>query len=75
MIKIIYHTFKMVNINNDRIEDILFRARKISHYNNLLITQCDSWLSEEEGMRNMEKRIRERTKKETGIFNRIFKIN
>jgi len=44
------------NIN----DDILYRAEKLLYYNDLLIKQCDSWLSEEEGNRNMEKRIRER---------------
>ena len=36
------------------------RAQLLLHYNNLLAEQCDSWLSEEEGMKNMEQRIRER---------------
>jgi len=43
-------------------DDILYRAEKLLYYNNLLIKQCDSWLSEEEGNKNMEKRIRERKK-------------
>jgi len=47
------------NIN----DDILFRAEKLLYYNNLLIKQCDSWLSEEEGNKNMEKRIKERNKR------------
>jgi len=42
---------------------ILVYAKKAMHYNDLLIAQCDSWLSEEEGMKNMEKRILERMKK------------
>jgi len=50
--------------NDSKKEEILFRASKLLHYNNLLITQCDSWLSEEEGMKNMEKRIREKEKAE-----------
>jgi len=33
--------------------EILFRAEKLAHYNDLLIRQCDSWLSEEEGYQNM----------------------
>ena len=41
---------------------ILFHAKKFLHYNDLLIKQCDTWLSEEEGMTNMEKRIMEREK-------------
>ena len=48
-------------------EDILLRAEKTLYYNNLLIEQCNSWLSAEEGNRNMEKQIRERRKKELRI--------
>ena len=44
-------------------DEILVCARKTQHYTDLLIAQCDSWLSEEEGMKNMEKRIREEMKK------------
>ena len=44
-------------------EDILVCARKVQHYNHLLIAQCDNWLSEEEGMKQMEKRIRERMRR------------
>jgi len=47
------------NIN----DDILFLAEKLSYNNNLLIKQCENWLSEEAGNRNMEKRIEERRKK------------
>ena len=46
-------------------DDILKRAENLLYYNILLIEQCDSWLSAEEGNRNMEKRIRE---KKTGIM-------
>ena len=50
---------------DDKIKkDILERAERTLHYTNLLIAQCDSWLSAEEGNRNMEKRILERLKKE-----------
>ena len=38
------------------------RAQRLLRYNELLVEQCDSWLSEEEGMKNMEKSIREREK-------------
>ena len=41
---------------------ILYHAEKLLHYNDLLIKQCDTWLSEEEGMKNKEKRIMEREK-------------
>ena len=47
-----------------RKKDILFKAEKLLYYNNLLIEQCDSWLSAEEGNKNIEKRILERKKKE-----------
>jgi hypothetical protein len=49
--------------NNIR-EEILKRAERVLHYNQLLIEQCDSWLTAEEGNRNMEKRIEERKEKE-----------
>ncbi len=50
---------------DDKIKkDILERAERTLHYTNLLIAQCDSWLSAEEGNRNMEQRILERLKKE-----------
>ena len=51
-----------MNTSKDNKDEILFHAQKLLHYNNLLIKQCDSWLSEEEGNRNMEKRIREKRK-------------
>jgi hypothetical protein len=53
-----------MEIKKDKKEEILFRAEKMLYYNDLLIKQCDSWLSAEEGNRNMEKRIMERRKKE-----------
>jgi hypothetical protein len=49
----------MNSVKNKK-DEILFRAQLLLHYNDLLAIQCDSWLSEEEGMENMEKRIRER---------------
>jgi len=44
-------------------DEIRFLAQKLLYYNNLLINQSDSWLSEEEGVKNMEKKIAERQKK------------
>jgi len=44
--------------------DILASAEKLLHYNELLIKQCDSWLSAEEGNRNMMRAITERRRKE-----------
>jgi len=52
-----------MNSSNDKMDEIRLRAQVLSHYNNLLIKQCDSWLSEEEGNRNLEKQIMERKKK------------
>ena len=52
-------------------DEILKQAEKLLHYNNLLIEQCNSWLSTEEGNRNMEKRIAERRKKEKENNSRI----
>jgi hypothetical protein len=48
-------------IDNNRKESILFRAEKILYYNELLLEQCDSWLSEEEGVKNVEKSVRHKT--------------
>ena len=53
----------MMNNVKDIKEEILVCAEKTLHYNNLLIAQCDSWLSEEEGLKQMEKRVMERMKK------------
>ena len=38
-------------------------ARISKHNLDLLIMQCDRWLSEEEGRKNVEKRFKERRKK------------
>jgi len=63
-------------IPEDKRVSILFHAEKLLYYNNLLIQQCDSWLSEEEGNRKMEKKIEERRKKdrELTMINTIGKI-
>ncbi|MDR2231683.1 MAG: hypothetical protein LBE56_01015 [Tannerella sp.] len=47
--------------NNIR-ESILERAKRLLHYNNLLIEQSERWLSAEEGNRNLEQKIAERKK-------------
>jgi hypothetical protein len=44
-------------------EALLVCAKKAKHYNNLLIAQADSWLSEEEGRKHTEERIKEMMKK------------
>ena len=38
-------------------EEIRLSAQKLLHFNNLLIRQCDSWLPEEDGNRNMLSKI------------------
>jgi len=43
--------------------NIISLAKCALVHTNLLIEQCDSWLSEEEGRKNMEKQILERKKK------------
>ena len=43
-------------------DNILKRVEKLLCYNTLLIKQCDSWLSAEEGNRNMEMQITEKRK-------------
>jgi len=55
-----------MNIEKNIKKDIIERAERLLYYNNLLIKQSDSWLSEEEGVKNMERRISERKKTGTG---------
>jgi hypothetical protein len=55
-----------MDVNQTQKDKILFRAEKLLHYNELLIKQCDSWLSAEEGNRNMLKQIEERNARMTG---------
>ena len=45
-------------------EQILVMAEHAQHYTDLLIKQCDRWLSAEEGLKNAEQQIRERKEKE-----------
>jgi hypothetical protein len=44
-------------------DEVLARAEKLLYYNELLIEQCEQWLSTEEGNRNMELRIMEEKKR------------
>ena len=55
-------------------EEIIDIAKKTTHYCNLLIKQSDSWLSEEEGMKNMERRICDSKKKANRRKNNIFLV-
>jgi len=61
-----------MDASNDIKNEILFRAEKILHYNNLLIAQCDNWLSAEEGNENMMRQIMDKEK--TNRRNKIKKI-
>jgi len=58
-----------MNIPKNKMDEIRLRAEVLLHYNKLLIEQSDSWLSEEEGMKNMEMKIAERRRKEKSIRN------
>ena len=70
-----YFDYLAMNNTKKKVQDeLIFRAKKMLHYNNLLIDQCDSWLSEEEGVINVEKRIKERIKKKKWI-QRVIKTN
>ena len=44
-------------------DEIIDLAKKTKHYCDLLIEQSDNWLSEEEGIRNVERRIAEAERK------------
>ncbi|MDR1763421.1 MAG: hypothetical protein LBR64_05655 [Dysgonamonadaceae bacterium] len=50
-------------METDKQKEILAIASHAKYYTELLIEQCDSWLSEEEGRKNMEEKIRLRKKK------------
>ena len=64
----------MENEKENKKGEIRFHAEKLLHYNNLLIEQCDSWLSAEEGNANLLQAFMEKRKKETRISRRS-KIN
>jgi len=61
-------------IDEKKKNQILHQAERCLYFNNLLIEQCDNWLSAEEGNANMTKSIRERRKKKAQIARRN-KIN
>lgn len=44
-------------------QDIISLAKKTKHYYDLLIKQSDNWLSEEEGVKNVEKQMKKASKK------------
>jgi len=61
-------------INEKKKQDILFHAERLLYYNELLISQCDNWLSAEEGNKNMMRDIEEKAKAKREA-ERIAKIN
>ena len=68
-----------MDTDNSKKEDIINLAKKTKHYCDLLIEQSDSWLSEEEGMRNIEKKMSASVKKNKYFFcrqlSRIFSLS
>ena len=52
-----------MEISDKKKEALLACAERTLRYTNLLIAQCDSWLSAEEGNKEMKKRMQEREKK------------
>jgi hypothetical protein len=51
-----------MKIKKDIKAEILFRAEKLMYYNELLIRQCNSWISEEEGNENMMRDYKTKTR-------------
>jgi len=47
---------------DEKMNELLYHTYRCLYFNDLIIKQSDTWLSEEEGMKNMERRIREREK-------------
>jgi len=63
-------------IDEKKKNKILHQAERCLYFNDLLIEQCDNWLSADEGNANMTKIIRERRKKEAriSIRNKIYSV-
>jgi hypothetical protein len=53
----------MIHTKKEKMEEILYNAYRCLNFNEMLIKQCDDWLSEEEGMKNMKKQIEEQRKR------------
>lgn len=54
----------METVDVKKKKEIRYHAERCMYFNELLIKQCDSWLSAEEGNANMIKCIEERKRKE-----------
>ena len=49
-------------------EEILALAENTKSYCDLLINQCDSWLSEEEGLKNLKEKKKRKSRKKKMFF-------
>ena len=61
-------------IDEKKKDEILYHAERTLYFNNMLIKQCESWISAEEGNANMMKSVMEKQKQATRISRRN-KIN
>ena len=52
-----------MDIDDEKMKKMLYHAYGCLLFNEMLVEQCDSWLSAEEGNRNMEAQIMERKRK------------
>ena len=57
-------------IDEKKKDEILYHAERTLYFNNMLIKQCDSWISAEEGNANMMKSLMEKQKIATRISRR-----
>ena len=56
------YQLKTMNANKDKRDEILYHAYRCIYFNEKMIEQSDSWLSAEEGNKNMIQSIRKRAK-------------
>ena len=54
-------------VDKNKKNEILYHAERVLYFNNMLIKQCDSWLSAEEGNANMMKTFMEKHKREAQL--------
>ena len=57
---------------NDKMDEILNCAQRCLYFNEILIEQCNSWLSAEEGNKNMEARIIKERKRDNKTYKTKF---
>lgn len=61
----------VMDVRKNNQKEIRALAEKTKYFTELLITQCNSWLSEEEGIKNVKKDMSKRSKK-SGLFKKLF---